>query len=118
MSVNKREERLARDRANANQGEFFFATIRLSDGNEYRRPVFVIGKNGDSNDEEDVIVCSCTTTDTRSNYDQEVQLKFKTFVRTNKIYTTTREKLEFKINSGLDSQAIQNLLAYCQRAIS
>lgn len=118
MKVNKNGGKLARDRANANQGEFFFATVTLSDGNEYRRPVFIIGKNGDSNDEEDVIICSCTTTSTRSDYDKEVQLKYKTFVRTNKIYTTNREKLEFKINSGLDNQAIQDLLMHCQRAIS
>lgn len=118
MSANDRRAQLAIDRAEADQGEFFFAKIKLSDGNEYKRPVFVVGKNNDSNDDEDLIVCSCTSTQPRSDYDREVQLRYKTFVRTNKIYTMSKNDLLFKLNPGLDHGIIQDLIMYCRSAIS
>jgi hypothetical protein len=118
MSANDRLAKLATDRENADQGEFFFAKIRLSDGKVYPRPVFVIGKHRDSNDPEDVIVCFCTRTGPRTDYDRQVQLKEETFVRTNKIYNMSRDSILFKIKSGLNHEEIQDLLMHCRRAIS
>ena len=98
--IDKQLQRLALVRKNADQGEFFFAKATMSNGSVVPRPVFIIGKNNDSNDSEDVIVCSCTTEPSRTKYDKKVQLKFETMVRTNKIYTIRRNQLEFKIKNG------------------
>ena len=60
---------------NANQGNFFFAKfLDPSIGQSSPHPVFVVGKNGDSNDGEDVIVCKCTSQPKRSDYDIPVLL--------------------------------------------
>ncbi|GAB3241402.1 hypothetical protein GCM10027447_39430 [Glycomyces halotolerans] len=119
MSANDRRAKLAaKDRAKADQGEFFFARIKLSDGKIYPRPVFVIGKHLDSNDPEEVIVCFCTSTGPRTDYDRQVQLKEETFVRTNKIYNMSRDSILFKIHSSLTHEEIQDLLTYCRKAIS
>ena len=119
MKNNRKKDRLAIDRESADQGEFFFAKFRLSDGVVYPRPVFVIGKKGDSNDDGDVIICSCTSTEkVRSVYDIEVKLKEDTLVRTNKIYTISKKHLAFKIKHNVDAQTIQDIINSCQQAIS
>ncbi|ADU29353.1 type II toxin-antitoxin system PemK/MazF family toxin [Evansella cellulosilytica] len=109
--------KIARDRRNADQGDFFFAKVRMSNGQVIPRPVFVIGKDNDSNDDEDVIVCKCTKEPARSEYDITVQLKYETSVRTNKIYTIGKSQLEFKIKHNLDIAIINNLVESSKKAI-
>lgn len=111
-------ERLAHLRKNANQGEFFFAKAVMSNGEVIPRPVFILGKNNDSNDDKDVIVCSCTKEPARTRYDKEVQLKYKTMVRTNKIYTISREQLEFKIQSNLSPAEISEIILIANKSIA
>ncbi|WP_170289413.1 type II toxin-antitoxin system PemK/MazF family toxin [Metabacillus lacus] len=116
MSPDKRVK-LARDRANADQGEFFFAKAKMSNGDVIPRPVFIIGKNEDSNDTEDVIVCSCTKSPARTLYDVEVQLKKKTSVRTNKIYTIHRDQMVFKINHNLPDEVIDSIIEKATQSV-
>jgi hypothetical protein len=116
--TNKALQKITRDRASADQGDFFFANVMLSDGKLYQRPVFVIGKNNDSNDVDDIIVCSCTTSPARSTYDKPVKLKYDTLVRTNKLYTMGRSQILFKINHNLSQEIIRELLDSCNKAIS
>lgn len=100
-------------RKTAAQGEFFFAKFLLSDGREYPRPVFVVGNAG--NDSRDVIVCSCTAQPKRTDFDVPVQLKRKTHIRTNKIYTVQRDSLLFKMESDLTGAALESTV---KRAIA
>lgn len=97
----RRRRRLEHDRAHADQGDFFFVRLVDTRGREIPHPVFVLGKDEDSNDNDDVIVCQCTTANkpNRSDYDVDVQLRNRSYVRTNKIYTVGRKQLEFKIQA-------------------
>lgn len=117
-SVDTKKEKLARDRKDADQGEFFFAKVLASDGTSFPRPVFIIGKKEDSNDSKDVIVCSCTKQPSRSSYDKLVQLREPTFVRTNKIYTINKDHLEFKINNRVDEEKLKEIIKSASEAIS
>ncbi len=106
------------EQRNADQGDFFFAKFHdLSTGQPFPHPVFVVGKNGDSNDEEDVIVCKCTSHSNRSDYDIPVLLKKETVVRTNKLYTIRRDMLQFKIRHNLDSLIISSILDSVEKAV-
>ncbi|MNI78800.1 hypothetical protein D3C76_361020 [compost metagenome] len=80
-------------RKNAKHGEFFFAKYSAIGQSNREAPVFIVGDE----DEEDVVICSCTKTPPRNSYDVQVQLKMSTSVRTNKLYTINREQLLFKI---------------------
>ena len=103
---------------NANQGNFFFAKfLDPSIGQSSPHPVFVVGKNGDSNDGEDVIVCKCTSQPKRSDYDIPVLLKKETVVRTNKLYTIRRDLLRFKITHNLDPLVISSILKSVEKAV-
>lgn len=121
MVTNNRADRVEQDRRNANQGQFFFAAYVHSDGQVRKHPVFVLGKNEDSNDTDDVLVCQCTKADhpVRSDYDIQVQLKKATLVRTNKIYTLGRDQLEFRIvTPQVSKEKITELLRRAVCAIS
>ncbi len=110
---------LSAERADANQGDFFFAKfLDPSTGRPIPHPVFVVGKNSDSNDDEDVIICKCTSQPKRSDYDIPVSLKKPTFVRTNKLYTIRRSLLQFKITHSLDSSIIGTLLKSVEKAVN
>jgi mRNA-degrading endonuclease toxin of MazEF toxin-antitoxin module len=78
-----------------NTENFFFAKFVLSNMEQRKSPVFVISSDIDTDDE--VLVCKCTSQPARSQFDVKVQLKEKTFVRTNKIYLVPRNQLLFKI---------------------
>lgn len=105
------------DRASADQGQFFFAAFAVSGGGVVKHPVFIVGKDGDSNDLRDVIVCKCTSQPARSPYDISVSLKLPTIVRTNKLYTIGRNQLLFKISHTVDSSVITNILQFVENAI-
>lgn len=107
---------LISQRQNAGQGDFFFTKIVLSDGNEYARPVFVLGRAG--NDSEDLIICSCTAQPKRTDFDIEVQLKKKTYIRTNKIYTVQRDSLLFKIDYEMAEAELAGVVQKATEAIS
>lgn len=81
-------------RKNAKQGDFFFANFLSVTGNIRKSPVFVVGND---NDNEDIIICSCTGQPPKTEFDKKVNLKKETYVRTNKIYTVRRDQLLFKI---------------------
>lgn len=84
----------------ADQGDFFFTLVKNSSGDIIPHPVFILGKNGDSNDSSDVIACMRTTRKKRSNYDIETVLAGrKGWVRTNKIITIERKILQSKMSS-------------------
>jgi len=87
--------KLAKDRQEAKQGDFFFANFLVNNGEVRKSPVFIVGND---HDQEDIIICSCTTQPARSDFDIAVQLKYETYVRTNKIYTIRRDDLAFKIS--------------------
>ncbi|WP_322925380.1 hypothetical protein [Paenibacillus campi] len=113
-------EKAERDRARADQGEFFFASVTVSSGVVSPHPVFILGKHGDSND-RDVIVCLCTKEShgKRSKYDILVELKHPTYVRTNKIYLVDRSHLQFKIDANkVTPQEIETIKNMAVTAIS
>lgn len=121
MVASNRAERAEQDRRNADQGQFFFAEYVHSDGVVRKHPVFVLGKNRNSNDADDVLVCQCTKAEhpIRSEYDIPVQLKISTLVRTNKIYTLGRDQLQFRlVNPEVPKEKITELLRSAARAVS
>lgn len=96
--VNKQfqcQQQLSYNRRNASHGEFFFAEFLISNGGIRTSPVFVLSSKKDNND--DVVICSCTKTPARSEFDIYYKLRHDTYIRTNKIYTIHRDKLHFKI---------------------
>ncbi|NGP43858.1 type II toxin-antitoxin system PemK/MazF family toxin [Bacillaceae bacterium SIJ1] len=117
MSRKEKMEKLAEDRRNADQGDFFFVGIYLSNGKPTKRPVFVVGKRLDSNDSKDVIVCMCTTKPKRSKYDIEVTFREKSVVRTNKIYTVSKELLLFKLPQRLEKHEVRKIVSSANKAI-
>lgn len=118
MNGNKAQA-IASGKINADQGDFFFAKVRLSDGNIYERPIFIVGKNNDSNDTEDILVCSCTkNTGRNGTYEIPVSLKRPTSVRTNKIYTMGRNQLLNKLTHNESPQKIIDIVKKCVEAVS
>ncbi|EPY2277941.1 type II toxin-antitoxin system PemK/MazF family toxin [Clostridium sporogenes] len=94
------------ERKEAKHGEFFFANFLINNGEIRKSPVFILSNKIDNND--DVVICSCTKQPAKSQFDIPVKLKYKTYVRTNKIYTIHRDNLAFKINNAKISQAEYN----------
>lgn len=94
---------------NADQGDIFMSNLTLSSGKKKRHPVFILGKNKDSNDTGDVLVCVCTSAKNgrRSKYDILITLDNETYVRTNKIYTTNRSTLIYKMSDEKVTQDIK-----------
>ncbi|WP_079524384.1 type II toxin-antitoxin system PemK/MazF family toxin [Solibacillus isronensis] len=108
----------AEDRSKAQQGEFFMANVQSSAGLIMRHPVLIVGKHNDSNDNEDVIACLCTSQPKRSNYDLPAKLKEDSFVRTNKIYLLGRNQLIHKIRRhSVTPQEITNYIMSANTAI-
>lgn len=98
--VNKKvqcQQQLDDNRKNAKHGEFFFAEFLISNGEVRTSPVFILSSIKDNN--EDVVICSCTRTPPRSEFDIYYKLRYDTYIRTNKIYTVHRDMLHFKIGS-------------------
>lgn len=85
---------LEKQRREAKQGDFFFAEFYINNGDKRKSPVFIASNDYD---DEDVIICSCTSQPLKTEYDKRVYLKYPTYVRTNKIYTIRRGQLLFKI---------------------
>lgn len=111
-------QKIEDDRKNAHQGEFFFANFLSTSGTLIKRPILVLGKHNDSNDDEDIIVCKCTTSPARSEYDLPVQLKEDSLVRTNKIYLVGRDQLLFKINHSISPDEIESYISSSVKAIN
>jgi mRNA-degrading endonuclease toxin of MazEF toxin-antitoxin module len=103
------------DKENAKHGEFFFAKFILSNGEIRKSPIFVLSNKIDKN--EDVIICKCTGQTSKSQFDVEVQLKEKTYVRTNKIYTIYREQLLFKIPQKASAEEYQKIIQKLKLAL-
>ena len=107
------------ERSRADRGEFFFAAFfDPGTGRTIKHPVLIVGKNQDSNDEQDVIVCNCTSQPARSAYDVPVALKKPTLVRTNKIYTIRRDQLLFKIAHSVDQSIMTKILHTVAKTIA
>lgn len=105
-SSDNRRAQLAEARKRAKHGEFFFARYSTTGQPNREAPVFIVGDD----DEEDVVVCSCTKTPPRNPYDIQVRLKLPTSVRTSKLYTISREQLLFKIPQGPSSDEYKNIM--------
>lgn len=97
----KARKELDQQRKLAKHGDFFFCQFVINSGEVRKSPVFVVSNIIDNKD-DDIIVCSCTKQPAKSQFDIEVQLKVKTCVRTNKIYTIHRNDLLFKIPQTID----------------
>lgn len=95
----KAREELQEQRKLAKHGDFFFCEFAINNGETRKSPVFVISSDIDKN--EDVVICSCTKQPAKSQFDIGVQLKYKTYIRTNKIYTVHRNELLFKISQTI-----------------
>ncbi|QDH19545.1 hypothetical protein [Saccharibacillus brassicae] len=87
------KRKLEAQRRDAKHGEFFFAKYAAIGQPERQAPVFVVVDS----DRLDVVVCSCTTSPGRGGFDITVTLKKPTTIRTNKLYTISRDQLLFKI---------------------
>jgi len=92
-------------RKTAKQGDFFFANYLTGDGPR-KSPVFIVGND---NDKEDVIICKCTTSPPRTDFDKKVLLKEETYVRTNKVYTIPRASLLFKIPQSASPEEFKEI---------
>ncbi|MBO8129761.1 MAG: type II toxin-antitoxin system PemK/MazF family toxin [Peptococcaceae bacterium] len=99
--------RIEKQRSKATQGDFFFAKFLTVNGKERKSPVFVVGKD---HDDQDVIICSCTSQPPKTRFDIKVQLKRETYVRTNKIYTIQRDQLLFKIPQQPSNEQFKAIL--------
>lgn len=110
---------IASEVRSADQGDFFYAKSRAHNGKISRRPVFIVGKNGYSND-ADVIVCNCTSnTDRDSIYDVPIEGMIKeTVVRTNKLHTISRNSLLFRIEVDLPTEVLEEIFTLCVDAVS
>lgn len=97
---------LYKQRINACHGEIFFAKFITSTGGIRKSPVFIVSSSLDKND--DVVICSCTSQPKRSIFDITVELRKTTNIRTNKIYTITRNQLAFRVTK-LDIDKLQEV---------
>ncbi|KGE20791.1 hypothetical protein PWYN_01015 [Paenibacillus wynnii] len=104
---NRRKLNELRDmRQNAKHGDFYFAVYTAINQPERNAPVFIVGDD----DRGDVVVCSCTKSPPRPPYDIKVQLKLPTSVRTSKLYTISREQLQFKIPQTASVQEYKDIM--------
>lgn len=108
--------RIQDDRKQASHGEFFFAKFLLSNNQERKSPIFVLSSK--DNDNEDVIICKCTGQPAKTQYDIPVQLKKATCVRTNKIYTISRNQLLFKIPQTAAPKEYNKIIEKLKQALN
>jgi hypothetical protein len=107
--MKKKINKLEQEKMEAKQGDFFFALFYTNDGVPRERPVFIAGNKG--NDDEDIIVCSCTTSPPRNpDFDKRVILKRETYVRTNKIYTIRKVDLINKLRQQATALEIKGII--------
>lgn len=104
------------NRKNAKHGEFFFAQYLTVTGDIRKSPVFVLSNECDKND--DVIICLCTKSPPKSEFDVKVQLKVETRVRTNKIYTISRSQLLFKIPQTAQTDEYNEIITKLKLAVN
>ena len=113
--MNKINDKILQQRKSAQHGDFFFARVYVVTGNYRNSPVFIVSND---NDDEDVIVCICTKQPPKTDFDVEVQLKMKSYVRTNKIYTIKREQLAFKIPQTVSSNEYKKIIGKISEALN
>lgn len=111
-SIQSKIEKIQNDKVEVKQGDFFFASFVTNDGKLRERPIFVAGNKG--NDNEDIIICSCTTSPARNVFDKKVQLRKETYVRTNKIYTIRKADLLFKIPQQASPLELKEIIGAIQ----
>lgn len=102
-------------RIEAKHGDFYFASFTLTSGLERKSPVFIVSND---NDTKDVVVCVCTSQPARTNFDVKVELKKITQVRTNKLYTISREQLLFPIKSNMTKDQYNNVIKNIKLALN
>ncbi|WP_018250373.1 type II toxin-antitoxin system PemK/MazF family toxin [Orenia marismortui] len=102
-------------RKNAKHGEFFLAKFTLPNGRKRKAPVLII--SAEHNDKEDVVVCSCTGQPAKTSFDILVKLRRDTHVRTNKIYTMSRNQLLFKIPQTLNKEQYNKIIEKIKLAL-
>ncbi|MDR6725044.1 hypothetical protein J2W91_003530 [Paenibacillus amylolyticus] len=105
--------KLDQDRRQAKHADFFFADFIVSSQMTRKSPVFIIGDS----DEQDVVVCKCTSHPARNEYDIKVELKKTTSVRTNKIYTISRDQLLFKIPQTANQEEYKKIMEMLAKAL-
>lgn len=105
-SSSNKVAQLAEARRKAKHGDFFFARYSTIGQPVREAPVFIVGDE----DNEDVVVCSCTKSPPRNPYDIQVRLKLPTSVRTSKLYTINREQLLFKIPQSPSPEEYKNIM--------
>lgn len=113
--MNKVNNRVLQQRKSARHGDFFFAKVYVVTGDYRNSPVFIVSND---NDDEDVIVCICTKQPAKTDFDIEVQLKVKSYVRTNKIYTIKREQLAFKIPQTVSPKEYKKIIGKISEALN
>ena len=101
------KQKLDKMRAEAKQGDFYFANFFINSGEKRKAPIFVVGND---NDAIDVVICICTSQPSRGDWDKRVYLLKPTYVRTNKLYTIRREQLIFKIDHTLTAQKFNEIM--------
>lgn len=118
LKLQRMKQQDAEDRSKAEQGEFFMANVISSAGLLMKHPVFIIGKHSDSNDNEDVIACLCTSQPKRTDYDLPAKLRDDSLVRTNKIYLIGRNQLIHKIRRhSVTPEQITTYIEHANKAI-
>lgn len=105
---------LNNDQQSAKHGQFFFAKF-LINNYERKSPIFVL--SNDIEKDDDVIICLCTTKGPKSGYDTEVQLKAKTYIRTNKIHTIRRDQLLFRIDYSFSEDKYKEIYYNVKKAV-
>ena len=103
-----------KDNSETEHGSFFFAKFLVNDGSTRKSPVFIISND---NDDEDIIICSCTKQPAKTDFDVKVKLKYETYVRTNKIYTIHRSQLLFKIPQRPQPQEYNEIVGKLKLAL-
>lgn len=106
---------ILQQRKDAKHGDFFFAKSYIVTGDVRNSPVFIIGND---NDKEDVIICVCTKQPPKTEFDVEVQLRYKSYIRTNKIYTIKRGQLAFKIPQEISSFSYNKVIEKISKALN
>lgn len=115
-STDKRVERSRQNAiSNASHGDFFFANWTTSDGYLRKSPCLVISNHSDPHDE--IVILKVTTQSARTGFDIPIQLKYPSFVRTNKIYTIQRNQLLFPIQKAMTSDEYNTIIEKLKEAI-
>lgn len=108
-------QNISDSRKYAKHGEFFFAQFSI---NEYIRksPIFVLSNECDQND--DVVICLCTSQPAKSEFDAKVHLKKETYIRTNKVHTISRSQLLFRIEHHFVPGEYEGIIEQLKKALS